>query len=1071
MAGTKLSEEGPKAALQALWRHLDKNDREIIIYLALAPPPVSIDTLSSLSGASAVTVLSLMEQLKRKGVVFEKRGMSKGVYFVRYAGLAEFIRAHTSEEQMDAVIQRVIDQYEQSSAGNDSEERTLALADLYRALTNPGKGLELMKSAAEILRRSGNKPGAASFYDGLLNCLQGEKLLPAQAELFLDAVIGKIQVTMHRMPVQEQIPLLTRAEKVAQEHKMWDRLAKIKLWLGRALQDAGHHRRATSYINDFLSLSQRIGDTALLKSTSHWVSEYFTWKGRFSEATRRYEEMVGDLEEFGDDEMALMSNQIIGLSYVMCGRVSRGLGMVDAVRAKAELLNLHEVVNYCDQTSIAILLELRKVPEAEFYLDRLSSISDEALGPFLAWTLCDHRAYILCSKQDYEGAFKSLKKKALLSRSMGRVHSPFTTTFETLSILESKRLVDKEVSLDALVNSTLDWDDIFTKGLAFRYRAFRDIERGLPDGQVLSDLEESERCLKTSGALIELARTRIALGKYYLAIGETRTAQQHLSRAWAFFSTIDSNLFPDDLTAVMPQEQKVKLLMERITRINESLGTIRDMSSFLERVIEATMDFTMALRASFIVRQTDGPRMVTSRNLDPSLLNTEKFKRIREMVTGTITVGDELVLPPHGAKLDTGDTAAAVDPLICMPAKLGKEVTGYLVLDGRLGNEPFPESLIPFVRMLCSQIAVGLNNIKIYEELKGERDHFEDEAVFYKKEMGIPAALAGIIGSSDSIHSVIDQIQQVAPTDSSVLIMGETGVGKELVAKAIHGLSKRKNGPFIPVNLAALPEELVGSELFGHEKGAFTGAHGKQKGRFELADGGTLFLDEIGDLPLSVQVKLLRVLQEGIFERLGGPKPIRSDFRIVAATNMDLHAEVEKGTFRQDLFYRLNVFPIRVPPLRERKDDIPRLVRHFADRFAKALGKRTLPVSPQELGKLLEYDWPGNIRELEHFIERAIIVSDGRAITFAGLKRIRNRPGADDNAAVVDHNRQTKSLSQAEKDHILSVLDITHGRISGSKGAASILGLKESTLRFRMKKLGIARPPALTKDASAQGKQ
>ena len=400
---------------------------------------------------------------------------------------------------------------------------------------------------------------------------------------------------------------------------------------------------------------------------------------------------------------------------------------------------------------------------------------------------------------------------------------------------------------------------------------------------------------------------------------------------------------------------------------------------------------------------------------------------------------------------DPRNQEASVDSLICMPAKLGDETLGYLCLDSRIGKDPFPSNQIPFVRMLCSQIAVGLSNIKIYEELREQRDRFENEAVFYKKEMGIVRPTEMIIGKSEGMKAVIDQIHQVAPTDSSVLILGETGVGKELVAKAIHNLSGRTGGPFIPVNLAALPHELIASELFGHEKGAFTGANESQRGRFELADGGTIFLDEIGDLPTSVQVKLLRVLQEGTFERLGSAKQVRSNFRVIAATNKDLRAEVEKGTFRQDLYYRLNVFPIYIPPLRERRDDITPLTHYFIEKFGKKLGKRLRPTPPQELRKLLEYHWPGNVRELEHFIERAVILSDGYTISFSGLKQASGALAIDDDQAI-------RPLEEIEREYIKKALNATGWRVSGPRGAASLLGFKTSTLRFRMEKLGIRKP-------------
>jgi transcriptional regulator with GAF, ATPase, and Fis domain len=294
---------------------------------------------------------------------------------------------------------------------------------------------------------------------------------------------------------------------------------------------------------------------------------------------------------------------------------------------------------------------------------------------------------------------------------------------------------------------------------------------------------------------------------------------------------------------------------------------------------------------------------------------------------------------------------------------------------------------------------------------------------------------------------VKDQVRQVAPTDSSVLLLGETGVGKELVAKAIHRTSSRARGPFIPVSIAALPRELAASELFGHEKGAFTGAHGMHRGRFELADGGTIFLDEIGELSIPLQVKLLRVLQEGVFERLGGARPIRSDFRVIAATNKNLVSEVEGGNFREDLYYRLNVFPIQIPPLRRRRGDIPLLARHFIGAYAGRMDKE-IRVTKAALGELEKYRWPGNVRELKHFIEKAVILCDGADLEFPDIEK-RLEP------ASLHGRRRFDSLAGMEKAYIEEVLSAAGGRVKGPKGAAAILEMQPSTLYYRMKKLGI----------------
>ena len=333
-----------------------------------------------------------------------------------------------------------------------------------------------------------------------------------------------------------------------------------------------------------------------------------------------------------------------------------------------------------------------------------------------------------------------------------------------------------------------------------------------------------------------------------------------------------------------------------------------------------------------------------------------------------------------------------------------------------------------------------------HEELHQLKHQLEAENISLQQELQLDEKFGEIVGHSDAIKYVLFKINQVAPTDSTVLITGETGTGKELAARAIHGASPRTDKPLIKLNCGALSPTLIESELFGHEKGAFTGAVGRKQGRFELANGGTIFLDEIGDLPLELQVKLLRVIQENEFERLGGSKTIKVDVRIIAATNRNLKLEVEQGTFREDLWYRLNVYPITMPPLRQRKEDIPVLVEHFVNTYAKKLGKTISSLSPRTLQGLQDHSWPGNVRELANVIERAVIHSQGSVLQVVDrFELVANEPPP------------TQTLEEVERDYIIRTLENTGWRIEGKYGAARILGLNPSTLRTRMLKLGIQR--------------
>jgi formate hydrogenlyase transcriptional activator len=360
-----------------------------------------------------------------------------------------------------------------------------------------------------------------------------------------------------------------------------------------------------------------------------------------------------------------------------------------------------------------------------------------------------------------------------------------------------------------------------------------------------------------------------------------------------------------------------------------------------------------------------------------------------------------------------------------------------------------------FLQLVANQVAVAVENALAFEQIEALKDKLAKEKTYLEEEVRTDHNFGDIVGENAALRRVLKELETVAPTDSTVLIRGETGTGKELVARAIHDLSPRRARTFVKLNCSAIPTGLLESELFGHEKGAFTGAVGQKVGRFELAHQGTLFLDEVGDIPSELQPKLLRVLQEQEFERLGGTRTIKVDVRVVAATHRDLAAMVADERFRGDLYYRLNVFPLMLPPLRDRADDIPRLVRHFTQRFAQRMGRRIESIPSIVMDALVRYPWPGNIRELQNIIERAVILSPGPSlhVSLADLQARTSvqTPTAPSVAAPV-------TLADAEREHIVTILREAAWMVGGAKGAAARLGMKRSTLQWKMKKLGIEKP-------------
>jgi formate hydrogenlyase transcriptional activator len=454
-------------------------------------------------------------------------------------------------------------------------------------------------------------------------------------------------------------------------------------------------------------------------------------------------------------------------------------------------------------------------------------------------------------------------------------------------------------------------------------------------------------------------------------------------------------------------------------------------------------------------------------------------------------VREEVLIPiegtPPGTAFQTGEPVVGLIRDLCdmipdspplaeglkwgcvLPLASRGRMHGVLLL-GRRDESTFSREDIKFLMQVASQVAIALENALAYKKIAELKEKLTQEKLYLEDEIRTELNFEEIVGKSAVLRRILHQVATVAPTDSTVLIYGETGTGKELVARAIHNLSSRQSNSFVKLNCAAIPTGLLESELFGHEKGAFTGAIAQRIGRFELADRGTVFLDEVGEIPLELQPKLLRVLQEREFERLGSSRTLTTNARLIAATNRDLASMVEEQKFRSDLFYRLNVFPVRVPSLRERPEDIPLLVRHFTEQIARRMNKKIETISSETLKQMRQYHWPGNIRELQNVIERAVILSAG-PVLHVPMSEIQSRPALSAVNGNANPNKKTESsmgrdirnvLEETERKHILSVLSQTNWVVAGPKGAATRLGMKRSTLQLRMRKLGLTREDAQT---------
>ena len=502
----------------------------------------------------------------------------------------------------------------------------------------------------------------------------------------------------------------------------------------------------------------------------------------------------------------------------------------------------------------------------------------------------------------------------------------------------------------------------------------------------------------------------------------------------------------------LPRDQLEKVLKSDLGRLGRLLGADRCLLYSLDKTGKE-FSFTSAFAWWPEEDEKDIKRIDQWKDKDPHFFEKLNYAFGKWMKGEIVEFSRLEELPEEAKSMAEVYRRFGVKSAISIPVSVAQSPVGALVISTIRTQRSWPKDLVPRLRLIGEVFANALmrkrNEEEIQQalsEIKKLKEQIEADYIYLREEIRQEHDFGEIVGKSNALKMILLKVKQVAPTDANVLILGETGTGKGLIARAVHNVSKRKDRPLMQVNCAALTASLIESELFGHEKGAFTGAAARRTGRFESAHGTTLFLDEIGDLPLELQPKLLRVLQDGEFERVGGSSTIKTNVRVIAATNRDLEKEVEAGRFRRDLWYRLNTFPIVVPPLRDRVEDIPLFVSWFVERYGKWIGKRFDMVPQKTIKALQSYSWPGNIRELENLIERAVITSP------EGTLFIELPTGHD------ELETKGKSLEEIERDHIVRVLEDTGWVIEGHNGAARRLGLKPSTLRFRAKKLNIKRP-------------
>ncbi len=811
----------------------------------------------------------------------------------------------------------------------------------------------------------------------------------------------------------------------------------------------------------FLSLSvgldkvNEIGDEDILSQSAEFIAVFYFMKGQFREVMKHLEHLE-NLTGINEESIQPLTYILFSYSALYLGQFHRAFGFLDSNLRLAEEKANKALTSVLRTVLGTTLVLVRRYHEAEFHLKKARRESLDSGNAFGYHYSGGGLALLSYMKGDIGKSYEILNDTVQKAVKAGLIQQ-FSSPWVLEMAYEFQRLGFEPLphwNIRDIMETTLNGVNVHLRGVALRLRAQEKMDQGMAKRKpIMADLEASRACLELSGNHIQLARTVLEMAHLELINNNREAAKAYAQEAWHLFGGHAADLFPDQYKALLEKkllaqdtqdsrDEYLRHYFEEMDSIRSSMGQ----EETLHKTIISTNRFFGAERGGIFWfaegKYTGRPELRAASNLTKDEVDSPGFRPYMGHVLKAFRTNKPLVVrKDHSARAVRGEKIRSV---LCIPFEVQGLTRGVLYHDNSYMQDAFdfldPAMMTLLSRHTSDTVNFLLNTMRVREEkekLFRERDSSQQE---YKK--------LQLIARSKVMREQLAMAGQVATTDTTVLLTGETGTGKGVFARWIHENSRRSEEAFIVVDCATIPENLVESELFGYEKGSFTGADRQKLGRVELAHNGTLFLDEIGELGLNLQTKLLKTLEEKTFVRIGGGRPIRSDFRLIAATNRTLKGEVAAGRFREDLFYRLNVFPLPMPPLREREEDIIELARYFMELYARKYGRAGLELSRKDAVMLMRYAWPGNVRELQNVIERAVILSKGPDLQiplFPAGPRVGSRVAFDD----------LPSLDELQRRYIRHVFDHAKGRVSGPGGAADILGMKRTSLYSRMKALGM----------------
>ena len=1024
---------------------LDNNGSHTLILgaAALFESEFSIDWLQELTQARPQIILEVLDQgIKRNWLKSENPG-----YYI-FTNIREKSRLKKSlpPDQLESLLQSLTTILLDQEPEDPEKNRILARALL--SVKNDLRGCKRLLIEGNLLQDQYRLSEALQFYKKAIEDLdywEGEEadlLLLESTTEFAKLAIFESDSSLGISTIHKALSRAKSSSTIPYQAQLNMHLAKF-YWI---FSDVGS---AIQYFEKSLALAAEVQDTKYERDFDLVFAFFIFWLGRFNDLLIKYDKYVPEIDDIEQSGLTLLTRILPGEGLVYNGQISRGLGMLRQTIKISQDKKYNFVTAYAQYTMGAILLEIGQTKEAISHLK--SALEKTKNGQHLLIRIGTLLllAYNYCIDGQNDEAMKSFQEFRKLSSQVNIHLNHDPRLLDLCWLMEQGKFPFVEgLSLEAEIDKSLESQNVYIKGMAYRYRALRKKEQGLSGNEVVRDFTSAIEFLDLSGHKIGLSKVELELAREYLEMGDENRAQDISRGAIQFLTTVNQNLIPKEILALNRDIRSAQELLGDIIQLGQELVTIRDNRELVGRIISTACRLAGSERGAIFILDTESEALTlrASKNLTGNDATSPGFAESMKIIKETADSGEGRIFIFNTALENKIPDEDFVRSCVCVPMILRHDSCGVLYLDNVFNDDRFEEADLEILKYFAAQASIAMDNAQAYQALEEILEKQTEQKRYYQEQYLEDMRFENIVGKSPAIQRVFHHIESVASTDATVLILGETGVGKELVARAIHRNSQRKDSPFIRVNCSVYTDNLISSELFGHEKGAFTGAVKRLIGRFELADGGTLFLDEIGDIPPEVQVRLLRVLQSKEFERVGGSETLQSDFRLLAATNRNLEYEVQAGHFRQDLFFRLNVFPIQVPPLRDRKEDIPLLAFHFLNVISKKFGRSIETISKGDLDRLMDYDWPGNIRELENIIERGVILSSGSDLQIP--ESVLTQPEETVDSGMMTHEEN-------ERLHILRILEKNGGKLSGPGGAAEILDMHPNTLRYRLKKLGI----------------